>query len=729
MKEFNKNGVFCLTANTPEGYVKVLRVGDVDYIWTEGGASVSIYIILIPDLLRGFRIPVTLKKGDYTFTAIELLDGTEDMVRYQYDTNMTMLDGIGVSFEYMPYIHKTLGRSHVSVGAAGSLFYPDPVNDWHYKYYVLDCTGDQSTSEHIWRPPAQTATVAFGEDLLPPWYSMSPLTAHNFHWCFEAAIDQSKRIYQPVNTDIVLASEEVATPAGFILVSKVATRYNFIYPVQVSRFYGKNAFQSDGEKMVTWGGSIYVSGLGESTIPVDVDPILFFWPWIPYLDEIRSFNILYYSGKTDPISHAFEGFYMYPSLDTFKKYGIGHYNEGIYAVEELAEENATFSEVTVSRNTNNTSVPSDCGCGDCGTGNWTEVTTSEIPPYNSSGKKYIPIGLIGLTPIAMETTWLQSGSGPVVSNSVISAVTGTYPWDSLHSGSYFGLDHYYESCCRAAFKNTKTIGTAYGETASNSINIRQTLKVGDDVIFSGESSMNYSMSYQLQEQYNGSIEGTVAPVGEELPVCAGHINYTSQQMSVSQTQNLSWTDDTVYPSYAPCEGQWQGFVFTWSLSGGGSLSSTTDQNIVYTAPSSNAGCTQNATISLLCNGVAVDTLEIAINAVATGVAFYIKATAFDESTPSYEEPCLLSGYYAAWRISIDAYKCDGTLNNHVGGSTQYSSYPCWSLKDDDWVSPSCCVEAKTKCENGVAPVGPLDVPIDTRTAAQIAAGCCPAELL
>lgn len=36
MKEFNRNGVFCLTAKVPEGYVKVLRVGDVDYIWTEG---------------------------------------------------------------------------------------------------------------------------------------------------------------------------------------------------------------------------------------------------------------------------------------------------------------------------------------------------------------------------------------------------------------------------------------------------------------------------------------------------------------------------------------------------------------------------------------------------------------------------------------------------------------------------------------------------------------------
>jgi len=36
MKEFNKNGVFCLTAKVPEGKVKVMRVGDVDYIWTEG---------------------------------------------------------------------------------------------------------------------------------------------------------------------------------------------------------------------------------------------------------------------------------------------------------------------------------------------------------------------------------------------------------------------------------------------------------------------------------------------------------------------------------------------------------------------------------------------------------------------------------------------------------------------------------------------------------------------
>lgn len=34
MKEFNRNGVFCLTAKVPEGYVKVLRVGDVDYVDT-----------------------------------------------------------------------------------------------------------------------------------------------------------------------------------------------------------------------------------------------------------------------------------------------------------------------------------------------------------------------------------------------------------------------------------------------------------------------------------------------------------------------------------------------------------------------------------------------------------------------------------------------------------------------------------------------------------------------
>lgn len=39
MKQFNPKGVFCLTAKVAEGYVKVLRVGDVDYIWTEGRAD------------------------------------------------------------------------------------------------------------------------------------------------------------------------------------------------------------------------------------------------------------------------------------------------------------------------------------------------------------------------------------------------------------------------------------------------------------------------------------------------------------------------------------------------------------------------------------------------------------------------------------------------------------------------------------------------------------------
>ena len=751
MKEYNKNGVFCLTAKVPEGYVKVMRVGDVDYIWTEGGASAFIYIILIPDLKRGFRIPVTLKKGDYTFGEIETLDGTESMTRYQFDANMTPLDGVGVSREYMPYIFKMLDYSHVSVGYPGSLFYPDPVNDWHNKFYVLDCTGDQSSLfETLWRPPSQVATVGFGEDLLPVWYAMSPITAHNFHWCFEACIDQSKRTYQPVNTDVLLVGEEVPTPAGFTLVQRSYNRYNFLYPLQASRFYGKNAFDVDAARTITaFGESIYVSGVGEYNVPVDIDPILFFWPWIPYLDEIRSFNILYYGGRSLPFDGGFEGWFMTPSLDSFKKHGIGYYtNAGAYQTAELFEDVASFSNVTKSTNTENAGGPIGCDCGDCATGSWQENKTAEVPVYNSSGTKNIPIGLIGgRIPIYMKTMWQQSGSGPVSTDINTDVITGTYPWGSLHSGSLYGLGHWYETCCRMIFHNDHNRIRSYVETANNQITLTQTLMVGDDVIFSGESSMHYDMEYNYEDSYHGTVHGTVAPEGQEVPVCIAHINYTTQQMSVNQTQNLSWTDETNYPEYAPCEDQWKGFDLTWSLSGGGSLSSTTESSIVYTAPATNPNCTQNVTISLLCDGTVVDTLEIAITSVTTGLAYRALSCRYEGSC----DQSLKQTIYQSAYVWIDRYSCDGTYLGHessvcyvLGGvcqppkplgceecaATQHFT-ACGVVYDNSGRS-SCegaALKCGTLCIYGLPPGASIGEPLDSRTPAQKAAGCCPAALL
>jgi hypothetical protein len=692
------------------------------------------YIVLIPDLIGGWKIPVTRKKNDYSFLSMVTLDGTESMTRYQFDANMTPLDGVGVSREYMPYIFKMLGYSHVSVGYPGSLFYPDPVNDWHNKFYVLDCTGDQSSLfETLWRPPSQVATVGFGEDLLPVWYAMSPITAHNFHWCFEASIDQSKRIYQPVNTDVLLAGEEVPTPANFTLVQRSLNRYNYLYPLQASRFYGKNAFDVDANNVITaFGESIYVSGVVTATIPEDIDPILFFWPWIPYLDEIRSFNILYYGGRSLPFDGGFEGWFMTPSLDSFKKYGIGyHTNAGAYQTEELFEDVANFSDVTKSSDNTSSGGPIGCGCGDCATGSWKETKVASVPPYNSSGTKNIPIGLIGgRIPISMKTTWSQSGSGPESTDINTDNITGNYPWGSLHSGSIYGLCHWYDSCCITNFHNNHNRVRTYVETADNRMTLNQKLMVGEDVIFEGESSMDYVMEYNYEDKYDGEITGTVVP-----PTCTGSILYTTQQMSVGQSQTLSMEASTYY-----C------VEFTWALSGGGSL--VTTPSVVYTAPATNPNCNQNATISLLCNGVVIDTLEIAINTVTGELAYRALSCRYEGSC---ETDTPWGTIYQSAYVWIDRYLCDGTYNGHetsvcyvAGGAcsppmptdcegcaaTQHFT-ACGVTYDNS--NRSTCEGTALKCGTlclwGLGPGALIGEPLDSRTPEQKAAGCCPAALL
>lgn len=712
MKEFNRNGVFCLTGNIPEGRVKLMRVGDVDYIWTYGGTG-ALYIILIPDLTRGFVIPVTLAKDEYIFQDFSQLTGG-NIVRYEFDKDYAGITGVVPRQQYMPYIFKQLGMSHASVGDLGFGLFPDPVNDWHNKFYVLDCTGEQSTSEILWRPPSQVTTVGFGEDLLPLWYAMSPLTAHNFHWCFEAAIDQSKRIYQPINTDVILASKEISIPL-FSIVWREGFQYNFLYPLSINRFYGKNAFDvvttENGKVITAFAESIYVSGVATASIPVEIDPILFFWPWIPYLDEIRSLNFLRYEPKADELGH-FQFFHIIPSLDTLKKYNIGSYsNIGEYQTQELFEDAATFSNVTRSNDNADTGGPVSCSCGECGTGEWQSDISTIVNPYNSSGTRYIPIGLIGgKIPISMKTVWSQSGSGPKTTYKNKSEIIGNYPWVSLHSGSYYGLSHWYEVCCITSFQNTNLRIKETTETASNNMTLSQKLTVGEDVIFEGNSSMSYNMEYNYQDRYDGTINGTVVPPDFVPPECAGSISYTTQQMTVNQTQSLHWNDNTSYPAARPCEDPMAAFVFTWSLSGGGSLSSTTAQNIVYTAPSANEGCTNNATISLLCNGAVVDTLEIAINAVASTVAYDVhEFESYISGQPGYyrannDASCI--GRHIIYRYT--KYYCDGTV---------YYTSTNFCVRDDGGSSGSpgdnCCTLGQH----------------DLRSAAQITAGCCPAALM
>jgi hypothetical protein len=743
MKEYNKNGVFCLTRKTENGTVKLLRVGDVDYIWTQGGLTSLIYIILVPDLIGGWKIPVTLKEGDYTFGE---MSGLEDitLLRASFDRDLAGIMGTLPRFEYMPYISKPYNRSIASVGYVGDLYNLDPLYDWHFKYYILDCTGDAS-DDPIWRPPYQGTWYAMGVDLVPPWYSLSQWTDHNYHWCFEAAIDQMKRIYQPATIEVVLDSEEIV-PAGLTLSNRNKLTYVFIPPMQTNRFYGKNSGyvkNSDGiYELVSFAESIYVNGVGDLTVPDAITPIYFFWPWIPYLDEIRGFNILSYGPNDESLTDT--KWYMTPELDTMRSWGIGYYNKiGQYLTEQLYKDVASFSNVTYPHTPESIADETSCECGDCGTGTWAENETKDVPPYTSSGTRYIPIGLIGgKIPISMKTTWSQNGSGPTESLSHQHTIEGNYPYNSLlESGGGANLAEMYESCCIANFENASNRVKTYSESANNNLSISQELKVGEDVIFSGESTLSYTMTHSTAETYEGTIEATIVP--PDASNCAGSINYTTQQMSVNQTQNISWTDSTVYK---PC--QENSLTFTWSLSGGGSLSSLTEKNTVYTAPSQNPDCRDNATISLLCNGVVIDTLEIAILA----ASFDMNLAAYYVAVVGFTSPCLYDAI-------MKPVRCDGSTpsgwTTHTCGSdnaplSQGTCPPCSILQRDK--TPFCLglygflrytalSYAVDECNahgswnssvpsySGLPCLCTNGATYDVRTAAQKAAGCCPAGLL
>ena len=179
--------------------------------------------------------------------------------------------------------------------------------------------------------------------------------------------------------------------------------------------------------------------------------------------------------------------------------------------------------------------------------------------------------------------------------------------------------------------------------------------------------------------------------------CTVTIGYTTQQMSLSGTQTLSVSGAT-YDS--KCH--------TWSIqSGGGSLGSPdVDGDVVYTAPATNVNCANNPTIALSCDGVVVDTLEIAVNNSAVGgvTSWYIQSQA-----------CYWNGF--EYRCHILSYYCNGSRNWGAGGYVHQAS--CYNLDPG-----SCNGYPGYHCWNNT--VGAV---IDHRTSSLCSQGCCPAGLL
>jgi len=194
------------------------------------------------------------------------------------------------------------------------------------------------------------------------------------------------------------------------------------------------------------------------------------------------------------------------------------------------------------------------------------------------------------------------------------------------------------------------------------------------------------------------------------------ISYTSQQMQVNESQELSayYAPPCTPALCCPSGG------FAWKITaGGGSISQTTGPTTTYYAPGNNPNCVNNATIELIdcCNRVA--TLGIAIHntEMAAYHAVLTRREACDENIPGGTVfPSCPSGIigpeypYNFGYCCVQRYSCDGAFVSAGWRGGMWSPDPAEGF----CVGKSCGGEPLLQ---------------DIRTGDQKAQGCCPMQLL
>lgn len=202
------------------------------------------------------------------------------------------------------------------------------------------------------------------------------------------------------------------------------------------------------------------------------------------------------------------------------------------------------------------------------------------------------------------------------------------------------------------------------------------------------------------------------------------IGYTTQQMSTSGTQNLNADGGGGGP-------------YTWSIiAGGGTLSKTVTTNnemTVYTAPATNAGCSNNPTIQVkdYCGNTA--TLKIAVNAWGGADIGYNDIHLFGSSWTCPSSAC----HY----IYNQAYRCNGAwVSNLACGSCtcncRPAGYTCYTYTGVG----ACGTDGGSDCGSLTNLIAGCTAPancfgdctpriVDSRTADMLTGGCCPAALI
>jgi hypothetical protein len=699
-----------LLGENSNGSVRVERVNGIDYINVWSGERKEFRIVYFPDDARWYYTKVNLGKDKYTFNPMRKFSGGP-FTFYEFDYNYANLFG-KQQVGFLPYIVKKNNDTwnYASNGPPGDLLFMDQYEEWNQLFYTIDCTAAQSNLTSIWKPPLQTLVKAFGVELTPPWYSCSLTTAHNYHPCYERGIDQEKRKYSPYNTSIILPNSDLRCDLNILQHS--GNFYNFRYMPRTGVYYGKNAYRIQDGEITEFAGAIQLDGAIAKTCPVDIDPIFYFWPWIPYLDEIRLFNILAYAFKNS--WDGASGWYMTPDLDSFKSWKTAYYNSasGKVSYTQLFEDSGSFSNITRNTSQSEEDSPEDCICGECDAGVYTTESTTTVSEYSSSGERYTPIGLFDFNQvISMKTTWRQEGSGPVVTTNSEEVTTGNYPYDFF---IYNNGQLVFNYCCGEsglgilAYNGAQTKTVTASESAVNSCEIKQVLTVGNDIIFEGDSLM----TYELSREYNFNASGNISTTVE--PEC--RIMYTKTTMGLGTSQTLQ--------SIGPC-------APTWSVRGLGTITPTDDPRIaVYTAPATMAnpnpelGCDKDY-IDLSCE-YGSDTLAIDIT--------YANGYAARKNSFNW---CYWELGYVSYGYSIYWILCDGRFYKQ-GDFSSWRSCPGGRSHEAECcygASEQVCGEGGYSAAQSSAVIDTEGAPVpvfafcstyaDQRTLAQITAGCCP----
>jgi len=207
---------------------------------------------------------------------------------------------------------------------------------------------------------------------------------------------------------------------------------------------------------------------------------------------------------------------------------------------------------------------------------------------------------------------------------------------------------------------------------------------------------------------------------KDFPDISVTIGYTTQQMAVSETQDLS-----VYGRNT----RWSSSNYVWKITGGGGTLDVKGSEplqriygpeeteyvegatlrayvVEYTAPDTNPYCECNPIIELWCGGALMAILSIAVNAVED-VAYILnfEDCQAGEACPPYDASPGLSCICATY----DYYGCDGAFLSHSS-----FDYP-----------RQCGCQGTTEG----FPCEPDCEPLDIRSDDAIQYGCCPVALL